>query len=52
MFRAEEVLMSTAIDTTETLPLDWSQWAITNLIRRVPKANIVQTLIDRGFLKS
>lgn len=44
--------MSIAIDTTETLPLDWSQWAITNLIRGVPKANIVQTLSDRGFSKS
>lgn len=43
--------MSITIDTTESLPLDWSQWAITNLIRGVPKVNIVQTLIDRGFSK-
>ena len=43
--------MSIAIDTTEILPLDWSQWAITNLIRGVPKVNIVQTLSDRGFSK-
>lgn len=35
--------------TTKDLPLDWNQWVITNLLRGVPKQNVIRTLTERGF---